>query len=361
MLRLRRTGAAKWGAGAGLCWGVAFLCRPVDALVVGAVQALALLFPWPRSILWWKGAVAGAVLAGLAVAALAAFQSATTGDWRKSGHEVKMGAAAHFGFRPLSRATVHTPQRGWQHTRLRLRALNDNLLGWPLPNLLFPLLPFLLGRARLREWWFLLPLPALTLLFMTFWYYEICFPARYLSAATPALFVLAAAGLSALASLHRGGHAWGRLAVILLTGWGGLFLTVSWPYHAQRYGEDYYDVENVLPRVLRDYGLRNAVVFMDAVGRGPVHGNEMNDYYATGFMRNDLDLQGDVVFARNAGARNHELARAYPGRAYYLYRYDRHHRKAWLYRMTFDENGHMSLDSVQPRTPDLLPRETADL
>ena len=51
--------------------------------------------------------------------------------------------------------------------------------------ILFLLLPFLLGRARTKEWLLLLPGPALLGTFACFWYYEVEFPARYGSAATP--------------------------------------------------------------------------------------------------------------------------------------------------------------------------------
>ncbi len=355
VLRLRREGLTRWGAAAGACWGLAFLCRPLDAVVTGIAQALALLWPPQRPFIRWKGVIAGLAVALIAVAALAGFQAKTTGHWRTPGHVVKMGVGAKFGFGRLSRTTVHTPAKGLDYTARRLRALNENLLGWPGPDLAIVLLLFLLGRARWRELWLLLPLPMLALMFLRFWYFEICFPGRYLLASVPNLFVLASAGLMALSSLR------GNLGVALawaLALSGAAFLFVRWPHHARAYGEDYYDVENLLPRVVRDYGICNAVVFMDSVGLGPVRGNEKNDYYATGFMRNRLDLNDDVLFARNLREHNAQLAERYPGRDFYLYRYDRERQKALLYRMTFPA-GEMCLTPVTPKTPDVIkPAET---
>ena len=57
------------------------------------------------------------------------------------------------------------------------------------------------------------------------------------------------------------------------------------------------------------------------------------DYYATGFRRNDLDLQGPVVFARYRPGRTSELRERYPDRAFYLYRYVRAEDRGQLVRL----------------------------
>lgn len=356
LLALRKlwaTGRWVWGGAAGLAWGVALLCRPLDAAVLGALFALAFFFPAKRLWRGRLGVAAGLAAALLAIGAMLGFQEITTGDWRTPGHKVGMGSRGQFGFVQLTSRRTHTPETGLEHTLLRLRALNDNLLSWPVPALAVVLLPFLLGRARTKEYLLLLPLPALLATFACYWYYETCFPARYISAATPYLFILAARGLFALREAAGSRRVFAQISAFLAVS-GTLFLAVSLPFHFRMYDADYYDVEEVLPRVVRDYGITHAVVFSDALGLDRGEADADNDYYAAGFMRNELDLQGDVLYVRNLRERNVELLRRHPGRNAFLYRYVRDQKKALLYRMRL-VGEEFELEPVEPHTPDLLP------
>jgi len=297
-------------------------------------------------------------MAGMAMAALAAgllfgFQKATTGDTMTPGHEIGMKSQGQFGFVTFDTHRSHTPAMGFRHILRRLRVLNERLLGWPIPALLLVMLPFVLGRARSDGILLLLPMPALLLVYAAFWYYEAEMPARYISAAFPFLFVLAARGLLVLqeALAPRGG--WARLPAFLVVS-GTLFLAISAPAHFRRFNEHYYDVEDVLPRVVRDYGISNALVFMDAVGRDPVRPDCFNDYYGTGFMRNDLDLKGNVLYVRNLREHNAEMIRRHPERAAWLYRYRRDLGKAVLYQIA-PGGSESRLIPVAPTTPDLIP------
>jgi hypothetical protein len=355
LLGLRKLWASSrwiWGGAAGLSWGMAFLCRPLDAVVLGALFALGFLAPPERLWRCRLGIAAGLATALLAAGVLLGFQEITTGDWRTPGHEIGMGSRGQFGFVQLTPYRAHTPARGLEHTFLRLRALNDNLLGWAVPSLLIVMLPFLLRRARLRDFLLLLPLPALLLTFACFWYYEVCFPARYISAALPYLFILAARGLFTLQETVGSRGLRSQVPAFLVVS-GAWFLAVSTPFHFQMYDQSYYDVEEVLPRVVRDYGITHAIVFMDAVGLERHDDDDDNDYYATGFMRNDLDLNGDVLYVRNLRERNIELVRRHPDRAGYLYRYHRGEEKAYLYRLAL-EGDELKMAPVKPTTPDLL-------
>ena len=341
-----------WGGAAGLAWGVAFLCRPLDAVVLGVIFAMGFLFPAKRLARCRLGIAAGLAAGLLAAGVLLGFQQVTTGDWRTPGHEIGMGSRGKFGFAKMDRARTHTPERGVQHTFLRLRALNDHLLGWPVPSLLIVMLPFILGRARTREGMLLLPMGALLVTFACYWYYETCFPARYISAALPYLFILAARGLFDLQEAVGSRGVWARAPAFLAVS-GTLFLAVSIPVHFQRYDRDYYDVEEVLPRIVRDYAITPAIVFMDAIDIDRDEEDGQNDYYATGFMRNDLDLVGDVIYVRTLRERNIEMVRRHSGRTAYLYRYQRAKGKALLYRMV-DEGDELRLIPVKPKTADLL-------
>ena len=337
VVRLLRTRGWGYGALAGFAMGMAFLCRPLTALVVGAVIGLAPLWYWRRSLSRWRAVAAALLLAALGVAVLLAYQHVATGDCLTSGHEVGMGRRARFGFGTIDWARTHTVEIGAAHSARRMQALNEDVLGWPLPAYFFALLPFLLARARKEDVWLLLPSLGLLLVFMAYWYYEQYFPARYIFAAVPMLLVLAARGCTAAHAALEGRSAWTPAAVPAAIAAGILFnLCVFLPERTAIYGETYADVETVLPRVLAAHDLSGSVLFMDSVDRLKDHTDPFNDFYATGFMLNDLDFAGDIVFARNLKERNRALAERFPDRDYYLYRYHRGRDRALLYRVAFD-------------------------
>ncbi|MGD9874682.1 MAG: glycosyltransferase family 39 protein [Kiritimatiellia bacterium] len=341
-----------WGGAAGLLWGFAFLCRPLDAAVMGAIFALAFFFPASR---FWRcrgGIAAGMAAALLAIAALFIFQEITTHDWRTPGHVIGMGERGDFGFGRIDRVRTHTPAIAIQYSFMRLDVLNENLTGWPWPALALVILPFILRRARAEDWLFLLPLPALLLTFACYWYYESCVPGRYLTPAFPFLFVLASSGFFSLKETLSRRGVWTKLPSFMVVS-GVLFLGISTPAHLKLYPLSFLDVEDVLPRVVRDYGITNAVVFMDSVDRDQRRPDQFNDYYATGFMRNDLDLTGDVLYVQNSRDQNIRMAKRHPDRTFWMYRFNRALEKAFLYRLEIEDEK-LRMIPVKPATRDLL-------
>lgn len=322
--RLLRHGGVWWGAAAGGSWGVAFLCRPLDALLVGVLIGLWPLFEWRRSLRAWRGVLAAALLAAAAAATLAAWQHVSTGSAWTAGHKAGMGRRGRYGFVRLDHVRSHTPALGWNYTVRRIRVINERLLGWPVPSLLPVLLPFLLRCAGRQEWWLLGPWLGLLAAYMGYWYWEEEIPARYTSAGAPMLVVLAARGCAALdevlasrrPGLVRPVHALG-LAMFLFGATAGIASVFG------SFGPNFFDVENCLAKTIREAGITNAVVFMGARGVADTDGDAHNDFYATGFMRNTLALDGDIVYARDLGRDNAAMIRAYPGRRYYLYTFFR--------------------------------------
>jgi 4-amino-4-deoxy-L-arabinose transferase-like glycosyltransferase len=345
VLRLLGTGRNLYGWLAGCGWGFAFLCRPLTAVVVGGVIGLAVLIEWRKALPAWRGLVAAAFMAGVAFTTLSAYQHLTTGDWQTPGHVKGMGRNGKMGFVRFDEHREHTVADGWEFTLKRLRNINHHLTAWPVPFYLLALYPFLAGRARWREAWLLLPSLGLLAVFSTFWYYERYYPSRYISEAMPMLLVLTASVLvrpgrkdpatpapvpeAPPPPLHR----WA--APLLSTGLV-FMLTTSGPYLLRQFHDHYGDVEAVLPKVVEACGITNAVVFMDWAGEGTDAAHPRNTYYATGFMRNDLDLDGDVIYAQNLREVNGLLMQYYPGRDYYIYRFDRTTSKARLFELTLE-------------------------
>ena len=355
-LRLVRTGRPRFGALAGLAWGLAFLCRPLSALLVGGIIALYPLVRWRAACAAWRGMGLAALLAVLAAGTLAAFQHATTGDAGTPGHEIGLGARGRLGFGRLDAARTHTVGLAFEYSLRRLRNVSHHLLGWPAPFYLIALAPFLAGRARAREAWLLAPSLALLLVFATYWYYDMYYPSQYLTEGLPALLVLVAAALTG----HAGRTAPQRVAwsaPALAAGWS-FALLAGGPHYFDGFHKNFGDVESVLPRVVARHDITHAVIFMDQIGEGTDRHDPRNNFYATGFMRNDLALQGDVIYARNLRERNIELMQHYPGRAYYLYRFNRTTSRGRLYTLhprdqTYDATPVVPLgkDRLEPAPP----------
>lgn len=339
---------------AGAAMGGALLVRPATAgvmgcvIVIGALPGILHVLRRPRLV------AAGLVPLLIAAALLGAFQQATNGDPFRMGHEREMIGAARMGFGPISISSrVHTPREAVHHTVFRLAALDRDLLGWPLGSLVFALLPLLVVRAGRRELWLAAPLVVLAGFYALYWYYEEFLPGRYLFAAVPMLLVLAARGWQLGTSVLAARPGWRRLPTVVLV-WGLLFAVLAaGPDRHARIGPHHGDVEANLPRLLAAHPLANALVLVGAVGRRALYWGSRNDYYATAFMRNDLDLDGDVVFARDladhgapsgAGAMTAvgttvpvALRDAYPGRVWYRYVFDRASGASWLDRLTLEQ------------------------
>ncbi len=339
-LRLLRSGRWIFGPVAGLSWGMAFLCRPLTALAVGLIIAAGCLVRFRLSLKAWRGILAALAPALAAAVILGAYQQHTTGDFRTPGHRIGMRRGGAYGFIRVDDRIHHTPERGFRHTVERLRAVNDHLIGWPFAALLLALAPLVIRNTRWIDLWLLLPMLALLVAYAGYWYLEFFFPARYLAASVPFLLILMARGLDILRTLPSRGDRWARSifpGIVLAS----IFFAVVTLHQVflVRYRGAFGDVEPNLARIVKRFDIRNAVVFMDSINRDPRPGLEYNDYYATGFLRNDIDLQGDVVYARNRREENRILIDAYPGRRYYLYRFNRRTHEAQLSEIIPREDG----------------------
>jgi hypothetical protein len=326
--RLLRTGGMRHGWGAGSAWGLAFLCRPMCALVVGLVMAIGVLLQWRRAWVARRGVLAALLMAVLAVGLLLLWQQATTSDPLTPGHRAGMGARASMGFIEYHPGRTHTPAKALAQTLARMRAVNDQLLGWPLPALLLALLPFLSRRFRFVDLWLVLAWLALLAVYAIYWYWEEYWPARYTSAAAPMLLILAAqgwVGWRAAAGRRARSTALACLSVGLVYAAG-----VAWPSAWARIGRNPGDMDRLLPRTLRAYGVDRGVVFMRSIGRAETRGEVYNDYYAAGFLRNPLDLDGPLIFARNRRQENEALMTARPEGPFYLYTHVRGDARAEL-------------------------------
>lgn len=325
--RLLRTGLACHGVLAGCAWSAAFLFRPLTALVVGVIIALGVAAQWRRALAAWRGVLAALLLAAAGVALLAAWQHATVGDALTPGHVVGMRRNGRMGFVRFTDKRAHTPAIAWNHTLARLRAVNDRLLGWPLPALALVFWPFLVRRARAADLWLLTGWLGLLVTYAFYWYYEEYWPARYTTAGILLLLIMAARGWELLRAAAGATGRAARLAppaarAALAVGLAYAVI-VAWPWEWKRLGCHPGDMEHVLPRALKAFKIDRGIVFMRCTGRILTRGDAYNDFYAAGFVRNALHMDGPLIFARNQREDNELLMRDLSRGPFYLYTFHR--------------------------------------
>lgn len=338
VLRLQSTGRYLYAMVAGTSLAGALLLRPEAALIVGTVIAIGVLARYRRALALWRQLAVVAAIVVLGGMLLIGFQHVASGQAGLFGHEIEMGDKARFGFGRVGDSSyVYTPAEAVRHTLGRLDVLDWWLLGWPIPLLILLVTAVVLRRPGWREAWLLAPIAALAGVFFFYWYFEEWLPGRYLFPAAPALFVLAARSWylwhDRWKSLKR--FAW-LPALVLLTG-SAYSATIGAAVYHRHFPANHGDVEHNLASVMKANDVTNALVFMRSTGR--LANGEWNDYYATGFMRNSLDLDGDIVFARDraGGKSDEELIAMYPGRAYYLYQFEPSTMRSRLSRLMVED------------------------
>jgi len=332
---LRAVAAARpaaWALAAGALVGAGLLFRPYTAVVLGGT-ALALAFIVYRRGVWRPACfvpfVFGAVL--MLIVTLT-YNRALTGDswttpFQKYSAKDRLGFGADMGLESWRQSERgHGPARALRNLRINAESLGRTLLGWPTAGALLAFLPLLSARYRhlaLSLVTLILCLPAAYTFYL---YHGEVFGPRYWSESLPAWLVLTALGLAAarhawqkilLLAHQRRPAARSRSALIL----AGIVVSASgatayWPSAIDYYGHSLWHIDRSVRRAIRRGGLRNAVVFLDAVAYDS--GQRWPDTFGTGFVFNTPTLDGDVVYARDLGERrNAELMALYPGRDFY--------------------------------------------
>lgn len=353
LVKMMREARLIWGVLSGLCWGAAFLCRPLTALVLGMVFSFGILRR-PRIVLSHRRPIAAALLlCAMAASLLAAYQYAITGDPFTPGHRLGLGRFGRLGFGVIDEKNSHTLLDGMRHALLRIQTLSTRLLGWPIAALIFLVAPFALGRTRWEDWWLLAAPLSLLLTFLPFYYYEFFFPGRYLFSSAPMLLLLCTRGWTCISSRLKGIGTSGEVFTVAAAASCIVFaMSIGNADYFGRYGPNHGDVESILPKVVEAYGVENAVVYMDSKGTCRTDRIKDQDFFGTGFLRNSLDLDGEIVYARNSGVKNRLLMERHPDRDHYLYRYLRCEERALFYRL-FPGEISFSIEALPPLIPEV--------
>lgn len=307
-IRLPQHGLANALLG-GLSLGIMAMTRPFTAAAM-AVPVVVWTFFW----LIRRPAIFGRVLAclaGLAASGVlfALYNRATTGNPMTSGYSALYGSSLQLGFGHETWGVVHTPWRGFVHMVNNLNGLNAWLFAWPLPSLLFALVPVALGLKHRWDRFNAALIASIVLAHIFYFFHAHAYGPRFIYECLPALVLLTARGIFLLGPLgrwsgissppsdHRRAVA-GTVALMLI-----IALLVSLPITVDGYRRSYRTSRLVaLARRLR---LTNALVFSSRP-------NET-------FLGNKTDLfAGSVVFANDLGSLNPALSAAYPDRRCYI-------------------------------------------
>jgi len=327
-----------WGALAGFAFHLSFVTRPVTTLMLGGLIGIMVLARWRSALRVWQGVILAGVIGAAAAGTLGWYQANTTGDWKTAGHHPGMGKWGTLGFGVIAEITEtdplgwkHTPTKSVRHTLGRLQGADEKAIGWPIGLFALCLLPWALrleGRWRWKVVWLgCFPLLLLSF-FALFWYEEVYWRGRYLFAGLPFLILPAAWALSEVAAGPRANRAW---RAVLAFG-AAFVIAVALPAELLKFGPHHGDVDGHLVRLVEQAGIgkpgadgetRQAIVFVKSVGLGSDEFDGKNDYYATGFMHNDIGLENDIVYVQDLGERNPELLAHFPNRQAYYYTLDR--------------------------------------
>jgi hypothetical protein len=317
-VRFVKRGGARNALLAGAFLGLCVLARPLSALACSVPLGVDLLL---RTREVKKDGRLPAALGGAATVAvfcvlLLLYNRGTTGQWLAFGYGQAAGPGFGIGVvNPLPLAVD------------RLRLLNDALFAWPLPSLALVLVAFLGGRPTRWDYVLIAVPAALLLAHAPVEYRDTEFGPRYLYEATPAVVLLTARGVlrfqEALTRFVARPSPAGDVRLAAGPWVALLFATAAafqWQPRIAYYAspEWKWAVHDDAARAARAAGLTNAIVF---VSEPDVP--EGDRWWESVFLENTLPLdEGDVIFARDLGARNDQLLQYSPSRRGYRARGD---------------------------------------
>lgn len=326
-----------WAVTAGLAAGISFLTRQLTAVAITAPYFLILTF---SSSLSWatrlkKKALWLTALLPL-VGLLFVYQAAVTGNplqdprllywpYDQMGFGDDVGEAPNLlqislldkppGYAiiwhtdPSQPPRGHTVPRGLQNIYRNWQLLQDDLFGWlPLFTFSFIWLLFAWQRPSATDW--LLLLTAVTLIFaeLFYWHSGIMYGPRYFYGSLPALLLLTARGIRALA--QRQGR-WPTAILLTILIGGNLFFYL--PQRADSYRGFNFVVGDKVAQVDTAVSANEqALIFVET---------PTNNWWEYGelFLGNRPWLNGRLIFARDLGYQaNRTLQTQYPNRTAYL-------------------------------------------
>jgi len=217
----------------------------------------------------------------------------------------------------------HTVLKGFTNTGKMLGLLKLNLFGWPF-GLSFFALFIILGKKH--RWDVILLASVLCLVIGHGFYHwiDFSFGPRFYFEALPFLILLSARGMVRFPEyIKRIGFR--KISQEHLENFVYCFVALSFlfsfifyiPPLTRMYHRDYNEIVNTrVASFARRDKITRGLVFVKAI--------DGFNAYASGFLANELDFQGDIVYAQDRGEQqNQAVISAYPDRNVFLFEFDR--------------------------------------
>ena len=326
------------GVMAGASWGMALLIRPYNAVLFSfpflVYFAFHLFKDRKRKL---KNAFAFAFSALIFLAILLAYNQLTNGHPLRMGYVVSYGKEVLPG---LGRAAISefvlTPLRAASNIGEYLKAMNADLFGWPLSSYL-GLLPLLWLRRlnpddRKKDLLLATGFVSLLLGLFIYWGTFVLLGARLMFESVTILVLLSARGIAELPGLLAGVFkklpsktTEKAMAGVLIIFFAYAFLIRFprwvWPKDTgdplRTIGHNFAGTTPAIHNLLRSLDLKQALIILKLFGPPmkyfPAGG------WGSGFLYNDPDLRGNIVYAKDQAAGNTALLSCFPERNFYLY------------------------------------------
>lgn len=308
-----RTKKLGYGIVAGFCLGMILNIRPLTAFALALPFVIfgsyILITQFQENFLSMTViAVAFLVLA----VGLLSFNYFTNGNPFLFGYEVLYGPQVKPGFGNAAWGDPHTPIQGLRHTLNDLNGVNKFLFEWPAPSLLFVFLLFISLTRNLWDYVLLAVFISLVVAYFFYWFHNWCFGPRIFYESTSALIVLTARGILRLPVLLRNTLNF-PISTIRVYASAAVFLALclmiaisgNIPALVHEYGNKYLDVNAEVLQAVKKKGLKKGIVFT-------------RSSYTSVLPANSPLLDGDIIYARDLGEKNHLLMASFPDYDYYL-------------------------------------------
>jgi len=322
----------------GLGLGMAFLIRPYTALLISIpfllFYALNFIKNLKRNL---KNSIAFILVLTTSILILLIYNNVTNDNFLTFGYEVCHGKGHGIGFGNSGYTNIpHTAYLGFIQLFNYINALNRDLFGWPLSSFLaiVPLFFFTKINYKYRKKDLVLASGFFSLLvgLFFFWGTYILIGARMSFEAIPILLLLSARGFTEIPKLIYSKFKKLNKAklkkilvaiLIIFTAYAFIIrfprwiwpLDTEWYYHG--FANKFASVTPNINHTLKSIHLEKALVIMKYI-YAPI---EFFPYgwWGSGFLYNDPQLKGNIIYTRDRGSDNINLFQCFPERKFYLY------------------------------------------
>ena len=298
---------------AGASLGMALNGRPMTAFAVCipfAVYSVVLLIKGFRKYISRLSIMLATVSVFIGIMFL--FNYLTTGDPMLFGYVVRHGEGHNPGFGHSGWGEPHTPSKGFRQNLNNLNAINKYLFEWPIPCLFFA---FLLFAPMTRDKWnymFISSFWALSIAYFFYWFQDWCFGPRFMYESSVMMILLTSRGILRAPRLVNDtfGLKTPPSRVKATIGAAVIICTlIGLSFHIRPlikvYSNNYWGVNASVLKAVKKNEIENAVVFV-------------RSYYGAVLPANSPTFDGEVIYARDLGVKNHLMMEYYPDRKHYI-------------------------------------------